>query len=418
LLTMYSVLCVFIIFISQQCMAAVIPEEYEEVEIMRKSVELKQRTATGRVYKGNDCEYIKLGSVTVNDGCTDGNKFVIKQVSGVRKQFLILNGEAVLGFVTKGKKFADCTSYTEVTTKVDCKVVSGLSDVDLSATTTAAAADTTTASADDEVVTRVKGYIDAGTCGAVSANTNCGSSAGSYYKEITYQGKRVIISSQVPDHNAEHDQITTNPNTRCERYQYVQLPLNPTKGSSAADTGMGTVGLAVTGGAFFNHLSNPDGSLAMPNEGPSLDSCFGHSAPGGAYHYHANINCTSAGAATGANDPDKCVKIGYMADGVPVYGFCKDSSGKQMTSCYTLNSGVTTVSVTTAAGTFSGIGSKSSDYSYNTAAFTAGSCNLDSASGAVHPTTNTYSYFMTPGYPWTPIQLYGTEGAQTFCSAA
>ena len=39
---------------------------------MRKSVELKQRTATGRVYKGNDCEYIKLGSVTVNDGCTDG----------------------------------------------------------------------------------------------------------------------------------------------------------------------------------------------------------------------------------------------------------------------------------------------------------------------------------------------------------
>ena len=51
-----------------------------------------------------------------------GNKFVIKQVSGVRKQFLILNGEAVLGFVTKGKKFASCTSYTEVTANVDCKV--------------------------------------------------------------------------------------------------------------------------------------------------------------------------------------------------------------------------------------------------------------------------------------------------------
>ena len=51
-----------------------------------------------------------------------GNKFVIKQVKGVRKQFLILNGEAVLGFVTKGDKFADCTSYTEVTANVDCKV--------------------------------------------------------------------------------------------------------------------------------------------------------------------------------------------------------------------------------------------------------------------------------------------------------
>ena len=40
-----------------------------------------------------------------------------------------------------------------------------------------------------------------------------------------------------------------------------------------------TMLIAVPGGAFFNHLSNPDGSLAMPNEGPSLDSCLGHSAP-------------------------------------------------------------------------------------------------------------------------------------------
>ena len=42
---------------------------------------------------------------------------------------------------------------------------------------------------------------------------------------------------------------------------------------------MGTVGLAVTGGVFFNDLSNPDGSLALTNEGPSLDTCLGHSAP-------------------------------------------------------------------------------------------------------------------------------------------
>merc|ERR1719320_953078 len=166
-------------------MAAAIPEEYEEVEIMRKSVELKQRTATGRVYKGNDCEYIKLGSVTVNDGWTDGNKFVIKQVSGVRKQFLILNGEVVLGFVKKGKKFAACTSYTEVTTSVDCKVVSGLSDVDLSAsssnnatttaaafdTTTAAAADTTTAAAAAAATTTTTATADTTTAAAADTTT-------------------------------------------------------------------------------------------------------------------------------------------------------------------------------------------------------------------------------------------------------
>ena len=60
-----------------------------------------------------------------------GTKFVIKQEKGTRKQFLILNGEAVLAFVKNGEKFADCDSYTEVTTQVDCKTVEGLNTVGL-----------------------------------------------------------------------------------------------------------------------------------------------------------------------------------------------------------------------------------------------------------------------------------------------
>ena len=65
---------------------------------------------------------ITFMSNTIPIQIISGNKFVIKQVSGVRKQFLILNGEAILGFVTKGKKFASCSSYTEITANVDCKV--------------------------------------------------------------------------------------------------------------------------------------------------------------------------------------------------------------------------------------------------------------------------------------------------------
>lgn len=83
---------------------------------------IRQKRALGRVYTGNTCEYLTLGSITSNSGCDDGTKFVIKQVTGVRKQFLILNGTPILGFVTKGEKFADCSSYTEVTLNVDCKV--------------------------------------------------------------------------------------------------------------------------------------------------------------------------------------------------------------------------------------------------------------------------------------------------------
>ena len=55
---------------------------------------------------------------------------------------------------------------------------------------------------DDEVVTRVKGYIDAGTCNTVTfpteySDTLCGDNAVSYYKEFLYNDKRVIISNNV-----------------------------------------------------------------------------------------------------------------------------------------------------------------------------------------------------------------------------
>ena len=56
------------------------------------------------------------------------------------------------------------------------------------------------------------------------------------------------------------------------------------KGSTATRTGMGYVGMAVTGGGFFNDLASPiaqGGDLALYREGASLDSCFGHSAPVG-----------------------------------------------------------------------------------------------------------------------------------------
>ena len=82
----------------------------------------------------------------------------------------------------------------------------------------------------------------------------------------------------------------------------------------------------------------------------------------GCYHYHANINCTQSGAAA---DPDTCLMIGYMLDGYPVYGFCKDSAGMQMTSCYSLRQGARTTSVETAGGTFHDIGHVESEYFYD-----------------------------------------------------
>merc|ERR1719431_721890 len=90
-----------------------------------------KRTVHGRVYRGNDCEFMYLCNIITNDGCADGTKFVIKQETGVRKQFLLLGGTSLLVFVNFGKKFPACESFTEVTLSVDCKTVDGLIDVDL-----------------------------------------------------------------------------------------------------------------------------------------------------------------------------------------------------------------------------------------------------------------------------------------------
>lgn len=67
---------------------------------------------------------------------------------------------------------------------------------------------------DDEIVSLVKSYIDAGSCGAISTGSLCGDDASSYYTEFDYQGNRVIITNSIPDHEAESDAVKPNPNTR------------------------------------------------------------------------------------------------------------------------------------------------------------------------------------------------------------
>ena len=94
-----------------------------------------------RVYSGSNCEWIDLNKVLSDGiGCANGHKFVVKPKSGPerlqlmgynewsefcsgnRRQLLFVNGKTIIAFVTRGSKFADCSSFTEVTTEVDCKV--------------------------------------------------------------------------------------------------------------------------------------------------------------------------------------------------------------------------------------------------------------------------------------------------------
>merc|ERR1719445_81241 len=156
-----------------------------------------------------------------------------------------------------------------------------------STTTTTTSSSTSTDDVDDVV----KGYIDAGTCDTVTTGSTCGDDATSYYSEFEYNGYRIVVANGIPNHDAENDAVSANPNTRCERWTYMAVPLSPTQGSSAVSTSMGVIGLATTGGTFYNDLSSDDGYVALYNEGSSLDSCNGHSSVDKQYHYHANIAC-------------------------------------------------------------------------------------------------------------------------------
>merc|ERR1719150_318522 len=85
--------------------------------------------------RGAACDYISLCRVS----CPDGSKFVVKQEPGVRKQFLVLNGESVLAFVAKRSednavKFAQCDTYRDITDKVGCKPVEGAAGLSLNST--------------------------------------------------------------------------------------------------------------------------------------------------------------------------------------------------------------------------------------------------------------------------------------------
>eukprot|EP00090_Calanus_glacialis_P003469 TRINITY_DN12566_c0_g1_i1.p1 TRINITY_DN12566_c0_g1~~TRINITY_DN12566_c0_g1_i1.p1 ORF type:complete len:284 (-),score=70.72 TRINITY_DN12566_c0_g1_i1:64-915(-) len=126
---MYPAFFVFVLFCVHQCSSDSLGDE--DLEIVETDAEFSIRVVENRKITGKDCEYIKLCDVIKNGGCEDGNKFVIRKMKGTRKQFLILNGNPVLGFVQKKKKFTSCKSYTQITANLKCKVVSGLSSLNL-----------------------------------------------------------------------------------------------------------------------------------------------------------------------------------------------------------------------------------------------------------------------------------------------
>ncbi|MEL6989392.1 MAG: YHYH protein [Bacteroidota bacterium] len=88
----------------------------------------------------------------------------------------------------------------------------------------------------------------------------------------------------------------------------LRIPISPALASSSSSTGLGPIGMAVSGSMIYNDEEGPN----VPLDGAvgSLDYTAAHTGPQ-SYHYHLETKAWS-------DDDDKL--IGIMSDGFFLYG--------------------------------------------------------------------------------------------------
>jgi hypothetical protein len=95
----------------------------------------------------------------------------------------------------------------------------------------------------------------------------------------------------------------------------LRVPVSPAKAASTSSTGLGAIGLAVSGSVIYNDQEGPN--VPLDNAAPSLDYSGAHTGPQ-SYHYHLEPKAWS-------DDDDKL--IGIISDGFFLYGRKCNSTG-------------------------------------------------------------------------------------------
>lgn len=265
----------------------------------------------------------------------------------------------------------------------------------------------------EALLAKARAAIQSGECNGeqhgqeAAAKGNCETSSQmleSVYAEEDYDDTHtLIVTNGIPSHCYQNGQEYANPNWACEQYRAMLVPKNGNgKGSSYTENSMGPVGIAKSGAFLFNHKSAESScNAAAISEKPNMDTCDGHAAPTGHYHYHSTPNheCVEG--------TDSCGHIGWLIDGVEVRGQCTIIyKGKEvpLKSCYKKK-------------TTTSNGCDTSMYEYDP---TVEDCNLDEANGFLfdEDTTSTtgqtfsaghYAYFFTSNYPFLMPGRYGNK---------
>ncbi|MEL6850714.1 MAG: YHYH protein, partial [Bacteroidota bacterium] len=99
----------------------------------------------------------------------------------------------------------------------------------------------------------------------------------------------------------------------------LRVPANPAKASSTSSTGLGPIGMAISGAVIYNDEEGPN--VPLDNAVSSLDYSGAHTGPQ-SYHYHLEPKAWS-------NDDDAL--IGIISDGFFLYGRRDYPSGEYPT---------------------------------------------------------------------------------------
>lgn len=107
----------------------------------------------------------------------------------------------------------------------------------------------------------------------------------------------------------------TTPGFINEESYTVTLPLCPEIASTSSATGLGAIGIAVTGAPIFNDQEGPNVAFDEPTA-TGLDYAGGHNGPGG-YHYHLEAGNVPENTTLSYDDSQL---VGIMSDGFLLYG--------------------------------------------------------------------------------------------------
>lgn len=121
-----------------------------------------------------------------------------------------------------------------------------------------------------------------------------------------------------------------NPNQIVSASETFRIPLSPVNNSTATETSLGTVGVALNGIPVYNPFEDSEETAAY---GRIFSNCCGHPQRNGVYHYHKYPTCLRLISDNWKSEKEKCDEIdallvakghspliGFASDGWPIYG--------------------------------------------------------------------------------------------------